>query len=81
MLFQSNPVWLSSGWVKLSTPVPLDPAKDIFITLEGKKVAVPQGSPVQQPQFVKSNFSNSEYLIYKESQCCIRYLLELNMQY
>uniref|UniRef100_A0A3Q1IU60 Poly [ADP-ribose] polymerase n=1 Tax=Anabas testudineus TaxID=64144 RepID=A0A3Q1IU60_ANATE len=58
-----------------------DPAKDIFITLEGKKVAVPQGSPVQQPQFVKSNFSNSEYLIYKESQCCIRYLLELNMQY
>ncbi|XP_041638823.1 protein mono-ADP-ribosyltransferase PARP3 isoform X2 [Cheilinus undulatus] len=56
-----------------------DPSKDIFITLEGKKVAVPQGKPIEQPQFKDSYFSNSEYLIYKESQCRLRYLLELNM--
>lgn len=58
-----------------------DPSKDIFITLEGKKVAVPQGKAIEQPQFSNSSFSNSEYLIYKESQCRLRYLLELNMQY
>ncbi|KAM3622029.1 uncharacterized protein V6R79_019373 [Siganus canaliculatus] len=56
-----------------------DPSKDVFITLNGKKVAVPQGKPIDQPQYSDSNFSNSEYLIYKESQCRIRYLLELNM--
>ncbi|XP_022047918.2 protein mono-ADP-ribosyltransferase PARP3 [Acanthochromis polyacanthus] len=56
-----------------------DPSKDVFITLEGKKVAVPQGKPIQQPQFSDSYFGNSEYLIYKESQCRIRYLLELHM--
>uniref|UniRef100_A0A669DU38 Poly [ADP-ribose] polymerase n=1 Tax=Oreochromis niloticus TaxID=8128 RepID=A0A669DU38_ORENI len=56
-----------------------DPSKDIFITLEGKKVAVPQGKPINQPQFSDSHFHNSEYLIYKESQCRLRYLLELNM--
>lgn len=57
-----------------------DPSKDIFITLEGKKVSVPQGKPLQQPQFKDSYFSNSEYLIYKESQCRLRFLLELHMQ-
>ncbi|XP_070758518.1 protein mono-ADP-ribosyltransferase PARP3 [Enoplosus armatus] len=58
-----------------------DPSKDVFVTLEGKKVAVPQGKPIAQAQFSDSSFSNSEYLIYKESQCRIRYLLELNMKY
>lgn len=57
-----------------------DPSKDIFITLESKKVTVPQGKPINQPQFSDSHFSNSEYLIYKESQCRLRFLLELNMQ-
>lgn len=56
-----------------------DPSKDVFITLEGKNVAVPQGKPIAQPQYADSYFSNSEYLIYKESQCRLRYLLELNM--
>ncbi|CAK6955567.1 protein mono-ADP-ribosyltransferase PARP3 [Scomber scombrus] len=56
-----------------------DPSKDIFITLDGKKVAVPQGKPINQPKFSKTSFGNSEYLIYKESQCRLRYLLELNM--
>ncbi|KAM9410724.1 protein mono-ADP-ribosyltransferase PARP3 isoform 1-T2 [Pholidichthys leucotaenia] len=56
-----------------------DPSKDTIITLEGKRVAVPQGKAVDQPKFSNSNFCNSEYLIYKESQCRIRFLLELNM--
>lgn len=58
-----------------------DPSKDIIICLDGKKVAVPQGKAIQQSQFSESSFYNSEYLIYKESQCRLRYLLELNMSY
>lgn len=58
-----------------------DPSKDVFITLDGKQVAVPQGPAITQSQFKNSHFSNSEYLIYKESQCRMRYLLELHMKY
>uniref|UniRef100_A0A1A8S5V3 Poly [ADP-ribose] polymerase n=1 Tax=Nothobranchius rachovii TaxID=451742 RepID=A0A1A8S5V3_9TELE len=57
-----------------------DPSKDVVITLEGKEVTVPQGKPINQPQYSDSYFSNSEYLIYKESQCRLRYLLELKMR-
>ncbi|XP_036386135.1 protein mono-ADP-ribosyltransferase PARP3 [Megalops cyprinoides] len=57
-----------------------DPSKDTTITLDGKKVAVPQGKAIEQPQYKNSNFSNSEYLIYKESQCRIRYVLELKFR-
>lgn len=56
-----------------------DASKDVFITLEGKEIAVPQGKPIDQPEFSGSSFSNSEYLIYKENQCRLRYLLELHM--
>lgn len=65
--------------VKLSRLVFSDPSKDITITLEGKEIFVPQGKPKTQPKFNKSSFSQSEYLIYKESQCRLRFLLELNM--
>lgn len=58
-----------------------DPSQDILITLDGNEVAVPQGPPVQQPQFSNSYFSNSEYLIYKENQCRIRFLLELKFKH
>ncbi|XP_066521465.1 protein mono-ADP-ribosyltransferase PARP3 [Hoplias malabaricus] len=58
-----------------------DPSKDVFIELDGKKVTVPQGKAIDQPQYQNSNFYNSEYLIYKESQCRIRYLLELRFSY
>ncbi|KAJ0068454.1 hypothetical protein NL108_008406 [Boleophthalmus pectinirostris] len=54
-----------------------DPSQDVFITLDGKKVAVPQGPAIEQSQYQNSSFHNSEYRIYKESQCCIRYLLLL----
>ncbi|MED6279620.1 hypothetical protein CHARACLAT_002662 [Characodon lateralis] len=56
-----------------------DPSKDIVITIEGKKVTVPQGDAIQQPQYSESYFSKSEYLIYKESQCRLRYLLEIKI--
>ncbi|XP_055069456.1 protein mono-ADP-ribosyltransferase PARP3 [Misgurnus anguillicaudatus] len=58
-----------------------DPSKDVFIEFDGKKVAVPQGQAIKQPQYEGSYFYNSEYLIYKENQCRIRYLLELQFPY
>ncbi|MGH0181317.1 UNVERIFIED_CONTAM: hypothetical protein FKN15_006651 [Acipenser sinensis] len=54
-----------------------DPSKDTEIILDGRKVVVPQGKPIPQPKYKDSYFSQSEYLVYKESQCRIRYLLEL----
>ncbi|XP_062853048.1 protein mono-ADP-ribosyltransferase PARP3 [Trichomycterus rosablanca] len=54
-----------------------DSSMDVEIELDRKKVVVPQGKAKQQPQYKNSYFDNSEYLIYKESQCRIRYLLEL----
>eukprot|EP00048_Salpingoeca_helianthica_P015051 m.224790 g.224790 ORF g.224790 m.224790 type:complete len:654 (+) comp16545_c0_seq1:57-2018(+) len=54
-----------------------DPSKDTTITLDGRPVVVPQGKRIPQPEFSGSNFDKSEYLIYKESQHRIRYLLKL----
>lgn len=56
-----------------------DPAQDIELELDGQPVVVPQGPPVQCPSFKSSSFSQSEYLIYKESQCRLRYLLEIHL--
>eukprot|EP00731_Ephydatia_muelleri_P003429 Em0001g3429a len=54
-----------------------DPKLDTTIEVNGKTVAVPQGKPIPVPQYNNSSFSQSEYLVYKESQCRIRYLLKL----
>ncbi|XP_070559252.1 protein mono-ADP-ribosyltransferase PARP3-like [Ptychodera flava] len=54
-----------------------DPSKDTTIEIDGNKVTVPQGKPVNQPKWKDSYFSQSEYLVYKESQNRIRYLLKL----
>ncbi|KAL1781363.1 poly [ADP-ribose] polymerase 3 isoform X1 [Sigmodon hispidus] len=56
-----------------------DPTQDIELELDGQQVVVPQGRPVPCPLFKRSNFSQSEYLIYKESQCRLRYLLEIHL--
>uniref|UniRef100_A0A6P8P0U4 Poly [ADP-ribose] polymerase n=1 Tax=Geotrypetes seraphini TaxID=260995 RepID=A0A6P8P0U4_GEOSA len=58
-----------------------DPKKNKEITLDGKKVVVSQGKPIQMLKYKDSSFSQSEYLVYKESQCHIRYLLQLQFQY
>ncbi|XP_008056005.1 poly [ADP-ribose] polymerase 3 [Carlito syrichta] len=56
-----------------------DPTQDTELELDGQRVVVPQGRPVPCPEFSSSHFSQSEYLIYQESQCCLRYLLEVRL--
>ena len=55
----------------------IDPKVDTSMTFGGKKIVVPQGKPISMPQYSSSYFSQSEYLVYKESQTRIRYLLKL----
>jgi len=47
------------------------------MTFEGHKVIIPQGKPIPQSPYQDSNFSQSEYLIYREDQCRIRYMLKM----
>ncbi|NXO82787.1 PARP3 polymerase, partial [Sitta europaea] len=54
-----------------------DPAQDEEVLLDGKKVLVCQGKPIPMAAYQDSSFSQSEYLIYQESQCRIRYLVQL----
>jgi len=54
-----------------------DPTKDIVVKFDGKDVIVPQGKPLPQAQYKGSNFSQSEYLLYQESQVRIRFVLKL----
>ncbi|MBZ3881029.1 Poly [ADP-ribose] polymerase 3 [Sciurus carolinensis] len=56
-----------------------DPIQDTELELDGHRVAVPQGPPLQCPEFSSSHFWQSEYLIYQESQCRLRYLLEVHL--
>lgn len=51
----------------------LDNKFDKELVIDGKKIIVPVGKPVTRA--IKSSFAQSEYLIYQESQCRIRYLL------
>ncbi|MDO9020385.1 MAG: WGR domain-containing protein [Deltaproteobacteria bacterium] len=55
-----------------------DPQHDITITIDGKKVIVPQGKPIKVPAHSKSSFTQSEYLLYKESQVRLRYVLRVH---
>ncbi|KAG0710972.1 Poly [ADP-ribose] polymerase 3 [Chionoecetes opilio] len=55
-----------------------DPKKDKKHVLDGKDVVVPVGKPVPQKQWSKSGFNQSEYLVYKESQARLRYLLKFS---
>ncbi|XP_004715313.1 protein mono-ADP-ribosyltransferase PARP3 [Echinops telfairi] len=56
-----------------------DPSQDTELELDGQRVTVPQGRPVPCPKFSNSRFSQSEYLVYQESQCRLRYLLEIRL--
>ncbi|KAI4553762.1 hypothetical protein MJT46_015942 [Ovis ammon polii x Ovis aries] len=56
-----------------------DPTQDTELKLDGQRVVVPQGQPMLCPEFRSSNFLQSEYLIYQESQCRLRYLLEIHL--
>ncbi|NXE55409.1 PARP3 polymerase, partial [Casuarius casuarius] len=54
-----------------------NPAQDKEVLLDGRKVLVCQGKPIPMSAYKDSSFSQSEYLIYQESQCRIRYLVQL----
>lgn len=54
-----------------------DASQDVKLTLDGNAVLVPQGQPVQVSEYAGSSFSQSEYLLYKESQARIRYMLTM----
>ena len=58
-----------------------DPKDDTTIVLDSKQVTVPQGKPIPMATYSHSYFSQSEYLIYKESQCKLRYLLKMKFGY
>ena len=60
-------------------PFPTDPKHDHTLVFDDREVVVAQGLPVPQPKFSQSSFSQSEYLVYKESQNRIRYLLKMKM--
>lgn len=56
-----------------------DPKKDTSLEIDGKKVIVPQGKPINTS--IRSSFSQSEYLIYDEGQNRIRYMLKMKFSY
>ncbi|CAF0826452.1 unnamed protein product [Rotaria sordida] len=53
-----------------------DPKDDAELTIDGKKITVPTGKPIRTT-YSSSSFAQSEYLIYQENQCRIRYLLKM----
>ena len=53
-----------------------DPKGEKTLKFEGKEVVVPTGKPVNRAEYSGSRFSQSEYLVYKESQVRIRYLIK-----
>jgi len=55
-----------------------DPAHDLVKEFDGKRVVVPQGKPVPHPHWnSNSSFAHNEYLVYEESQACMRYILQM----
>lgn len=56
-----------------------DPKQDTTMEFDGREVVVPQGKPIKNPDLKggTSNFTQSEYLLYKESQVRIRYILKM----
>ncbi len=58
-----------------------DPTQDVQLDIEGSSVKVPQGKPVQVPEYSNSSFTQSEYLLYQESQARIRYMLTMKFSH
>lgn len=54
-----------------------DPKDDIVHEFEGNKVVIPVGKPIPQPKYKSSSFTQSEYLVYQESQVRLRYVLRV----
>jgi poly [ADP-ribose] polymerase len=56
-----------------------DPKKNTTFTYDGNKVVVPQGKPITMKEFSKSSFTQSEYLVYQESQIRLRYAVQVKI--
>lgn len=54
-----------------------DPSCDLEWDFDGRKVVIPQGKPINQSKYKSSSFSQSEYLLYKECQVRLRYVLRV----
>mmetsp|Transcript_12215 Transcript_12215/g.29930 ORF Transcript_12215/g.29930 Transcript_12215/m.29930 type:complete len:269 (+) Transcript_12215:1-807(+) len=50
---------------------------DATLKLDGNTVSVSQAAPTKNSKFASSSFSQNEFLVYQESQACIRYLLTI----
>lgn len=57
-----------------------NPADDITAKFDKHDVTVPQGRVEGNPAGSSSSFSQSEYLVYNESQCRIRYVLKMKFE-
>ncbi|KAH9487840.1 Poly [ADP-ribose] polymerase 3 [Bulinus truncatus] len=56
-----------------------DAKEDTIIKFEDHNVIVPQGKPKNIPSYSDSSFWQSEYLVYREDQARMRYLLLFDM--
>lgn len=54
-----------------------DPSKDKEHIMDGKRVMVPQGKPKKMKLDKTTSFSQSEYVVYQESQAYLRYLVQV----
>ncbi|XP_063613393.1 protein mono-ADP-ribosyltransferase PARP3-like [Penaeus indicus] len=55
-----------------------DPKKNKKLVFDENDVTVPLGKPVPQKEWFESSFAQSKYLVYKESQARIRYILKFS---
>lgn len=58
-----------------------DPSKDTTMKGEWGDIRVPQGKPIPQPQWAKSTFSQSEYLVYDEGRVRVKYILQMRFDH
>jgi poly [ADP-ribose] polymerase 2/3/4 len=56
-------------------------SQDAQITLDGHAVHVAQSKAEHVAQYKDSNFMQSEYLLYKESQARVRYMLTMKFSH
>lgn len=58
-----------------------DTKKDVQIEIDGNQIAVPQSSAIPQTKYSDSRFDKSEFLLYKESQHRIRFMIKFDWGY
>ncbi|KAI3384344.1 hypothetical protein SNEBB_001587 [Seison nebaliae] len=58
-----------------------DSAQDLLIEIDNHEIIVPQGKVKKITKAAQSSFGQSEYLIYKEEQTIIRFLLQCEFCY